>query len=323
MKWFGIALSLLVALLIVLYTLLFTPFGNGIVKPVIEARLNAELNTDAVVEIFSLDMHRFDLKIALTPSNVITASGTYSLFSQSVDASYTVAFEMMSELETLLQHSSEGKLHINGTAKGDARDMKIAGESDIASSHTQYDVILKAFSPASIIANINNAQLGELLALAGEKAYADGDIFLQTEIKGIDVKNLDGEISFMVKNGKVDTALMHDDFNITLPQTRFGVKVLSKLRGNAVDYAANVQSNLLALNSKGKIIVAPLSMDLGYDLNIKELALLRPVTNAPLRGAFATQGHVKGNEAALAVSGRSDIAGSDTRYDITLAQFKP
>ena len=323
MKWFGIALSLLLALLIIVYTLLFTSFGNGIVKPVLEARLNDELHTDAVVEIFSLDMSHFDIKIALTPSNVISASGSYSLFLRSVDASYTVAFEMMSELETLLERRSEGKLHISGTAKGNARDMKIAGESDIASSHTRYDVTLKAFSPASIIANIDNAQVGELLALAGEKAYADGDLFLQTEIKGFDVKNLDGEISFLVKNGKVNTALMHDDFNITLPQTHFGAKVLSKLQGNAVDYAANVQSNLLALNSKGKLIVAPLSMDLGYDLNIKELALLRPVTNAPLRGAFATEGRVKGDEAELAVSGRSDIGGSDTRYDLTLAQFKP
>ncbi|MCJ7766583.1 MAG: hypothetical protein MUP09_11655, partial [Thiovulaceae bacterium] len=261
MKWFGIALSLLAALLLILYTLLFTPFGNGIVKPVLEARLSASLHTESVVEIFSLDMNQFEVKIALTPSNVITASGGYSLFLRSVDAAYTVSFEKMRELEPLLERKSKGKIHIKGTAKGNARQMNIAGESDIASSHTRYDVTLKAFSPASIIANIDNAQLGELLALTGEKGYADGDLFLQTEIKGIDIKNLDSEISFLVKNGDFDTALMHDDFNITLPQTKFGVKVLSKLQGNAINYAADVQSNLLTLNSKGKLIVAPLSMD--------------------------------------------------------------
>ncbi|MEN8147363.1 MAG: hypothetical protein ABFR02_07075 [Campylobacterota bacterium] len=323
MKWFGIALSILVTLTLVIYTLLFTPFGNGIVKPIIEKRLNASLQIEAVVETFALDMSSFELKIALTPSNLITASGTYSPFSRSVDAAYTISFEKMSELEALLERKSQGKIHVNGTAKGDTLEMKIVGESDIASSRTRYDLTLKEFNPAAVIATVDNAQLDELLALAGEKAYANANVSLQTEIKGIDVKDFDGDISFLVKKGKVDTALMRRDFNITLPQTKFGAKVVSKLQGDSVDYTATVQSNLLTLSSQGGLIVAPLSMDLNYDLNVKELALLRPLTNAPLRGAFATQGHVKGDEAALNILGTSDIAGSDSRYDITLAHFKP
>ncbi|MGB5966522.1 MAG: hypothetical protein WBG65_13460 [Sulfurimonadaceae bacterium] len=323
MKWFGIVLSILLTLILVIYTLLFTPFGNGIVKPILEAKLNTALNTKAVVETFTLDMSSFDLKIAVTPSNLITASGTYSPFSQSVDAAYTIAFEKMSELEVLLQRRSQGKIHVNGRAKGDALEMKIVGESDIASSQTHYDLTLKEFNPATVIATVDNAQLDELLALAGEKAYANANVSLQTDIKGIDVENFDGDISFLVSKGRVDRALMRRDFNITLPQTRFGAKVVSKLQGDSVDYAATVHSNLLTLSSQGGLIVAPLSMDLDYDLNIKELALLRPVINAPLRGAFATQGHVKGGEETLNVLGTSDIGGSDSRYDITLAHFIP
>ncbi|WP_345977919.1 hypothetical protein [Sulfurimonas sp. HSL3-7] len=323
MKWFGIVLSVLLVLLIALYTLLFTPFGNGILKPVLQERLNTSLNAEAVIETFALDMSSFEIKIALTPSNVIAASGTYSPFSQAVDAVYTIAFEKMNELETLLQRRSQGKIHISGTAKGDADVMKIAGESDIASSQTRYDVTLKSFNPAAVIATIDNARLDELLALAGEKAYADARVSLQTEIKGVDVNNFDGDISFLVKNGKVDRALMRRDFNITLPQTRFGVKVVAKLKGDAVDYSAVADSNLLTLNSGGNVIVQPMKMDLDYDLDIKELALLRPLTNAPLRGAFATKGNVKGDEAALNILGKSDIAGSDSRYDITLSHFKP
>ncbi len=323
MKWFGIVLSVLLVLLVVLYTLLFTPFGNGLLKPVLQERLNTSLNTEAVVETFALDMSRFELKIALTPSNVIAASGTYSPFSQSVDALYTIAFEKMDELETLLQRKSLGKVHVSGSAKGDADEMKIAGESDIASSQTRYDVTLKAFNPATVIATIDNARLDELLGLAGEKAYADATVSLQTEIKGIDVNDLDGEISFLVKNGTVDRALMRRDFNITLPQTRFGVKAAAKLKGDSVDYSAAADSNLLTLNSQGSVIAETMKMDLKYDLDIKELALLRPLTNAPLRGAFATKGSVKGDEASLNILGRSDIAGSDSRYDITLSHFKP
>ncbi len=323
MKWLAILFSVLLALMLIVYTLLFTSFGNGLLKPVIEGRLNATLQTEAVVEEFSLDTSHFDLTIALTPSNVLSASGSYSLFSRSIDAVYSVAFEKMSELEALLQRESRGKIHIKGTLKGDAESMKITGESDIASSKSRYDVTLIAFDPAALSATINGAKLDELLELAGEKPYADATISLQTAIKGIDVQDLDGTIDLMVKNGRIDRALMRKDFNVTLPQTAFNAKIVSRLKGETVDYNAAVNSNLLTLDSKGSVVIEPLRIDLGYVLDVRELALLRPLTNAPLRGSFATRGSVKGDEAALKIIGTSDIAGSDSRYDVTLAQFKP
>ena len=66
MKWFGIVLTVFLALLLLLYTLLFTPFGNGVLKPVIESRLNASLGTEAVVETFVLDMSSFEIDVAVT-----------------------------------------------------------------------------------------------------------------------------------------------------------------------------------------------------------------------------------------------------------------
>jgi len=308
MKWFGIVLSLLLVLFALIYTLLFTPFGNGLLKPVIEGRLNAALQTEAVVEQFTLDTSHFDLRIALTPSNIVTASGSYSLFSRSVDALYRVAFEKMNELEPLLQRESRGQIHINGSVKGDAEAMKITGESDIASSATRYDVTLNAFNPAEVRASIKNAKLDELLALAGEKAYADASVSLQTAIKGIDVQDLDGTINLIVKNGRVDRAVMREDFNVTLPKTAFDAKVVSRLKGKTVDYSAAVNSNLLTLDSKGSVVVEPLGMDLVYALDVRELALLRPLIGAPLSGSFATRGSVKGDEAALKITGMSDIA---------------
>ncbi len=323
MKWLAILLSILLVLSITLYTLLFTPFGNGLLKPVIEGRLNAALQTEAVVETFVLDTGNFEIVIALTPANTVRASGSYSLFSRSVDAVYNVAFEKMSELEALLERESRGQIHISGTVKGDADAMAITGDSDIASSKTHYDLILKAFNPAEVSATIKNAKLNELLALAGEKAYADAVVSLVTDIKGIDVQELDGKSVLLVKNGRIDRILMRKDFNVTLPKTVFDAKVISNLNGKTVVYDAAVNSNLLTFDSKGNVVVAPLGMDLGYALNVKELALLRPLSGAPLRGAFATKGSVKGDESALRITGTSDIAGSDSRYDVTLAEFKP
>lgn len=323
MKWLAIISSILLTLLLTVYMLAFTAFGNGIVKPIIEEKINAELNSSAVIEIFELDMSHFNLKISLTPSNTIEASGDYALFSQAVDATYHLNFQDMSELEFILQRPSHGAFFIKGSAVGDTESMQIKGESNIATSQTTYDLTLEEFHPTRITANIANAQLQDLLALGGERAYANAAIDVNVLLKDANPKHLDGSVTLDVSQGNVDTALMKKAFNLVLPTTKFGVKVVSKLKNDTIKYVAKVQSNLATLNSQGNLILAPLSMNLNYDVDIKELALLRPITNAPLRGPFATEGQVTGNKAALSIKGSSNIAQSDTFYDVTLADFKP
>lgn len=45
-------------------------------------------------------------------------------------------------------------------------------------------------------------------------------------------------------------------------------------------------SNLFKITSSGNVIPTPLKTDLKYAVDIKELALLKPVTGADLRGAL-------------------------------------
>lgn len=323
MKFLAIFLAFVTTLILIIYTLLFTSFGNGILKPIIEDKINSERNTSIEIETFELDMSHFNLKILLTPSNSITASGSYGIFSQSIDATYSLAFEKMRELAPLLQRPSKGNVHIKGSVIGDAQNMEILGESDIAASLTKYKINLEDFNPTQVIATINNAQLDKLLALTGEHTYARANISLDVKLLDANPKHLDGSAILSVNKGRIDTALMKKMFNLTLPKTQFGVKVVSKLKADTVSYVAKVQSNLLNVNSQGALILAPLRVNLNYDIDINELALLRPITKAPLRGEFATQGQVKGSEASLNILGSSDLAGSDTTYDVTLTHFKP
>ncbi|HFU74519.1 MAG TPA: hypothetical protein ENK65_03095, partial [Helicobacteraceae bacterium] len=323
MRWLAIITSVVFTIIVLAYILLFTSLGNGIIKPIIEDKINSELNTSAVLETFELDMSHFNVKISLTPSNQIIATGTYSLLSQSVNATYALNFEKMHELATLLKRPSKGSFHVKGSVVGDTKQMQIKGESDIAASQTVYDISLVDLNPAAINASINNAQLESFLKLGGEVPYANADVSLNVRLTDANPKHLDGSVTLDVVHGNVNSALMKNSFDLQLPKTKFGVKVVSKLKNDTVNYVAKVQSNLATLNSQGALILAPLSMNLNYDVDIKELALLRPITKAPLRGPFATQGQVKGDQAALKIVGSSNVAQSDTFYDITLADFKP
>ena len=65
------------------------------------------------------------------------------------------------------------------------------------------------------------------------------------------------------------------------------------------------------------------AMDLQYDIDIKNLANLKPLTQQDLRGPFATHGTIKGDKKKLLIEGVSDVAGSDTKYRVELRDFEP
>jgi hypothetical protein len=66
-----------------------------------------------------------------------------------------------------------------------------------------------------------------------------------------------------------------------------------------------------------------MKMDLKYGVDVKELAVLKPITGADVRGAFRLNGKVKGDKSRLVVDGKSDFASSDTSFVATLKEFEP
>ncbi len=65
------------------------------------------------------------------------------------------------------------------------------------------------------------------------------------------------------------------------------------------------------------------SLRLHYRADLRNLAALEPLTHAPLRGPFATEGDVKGDPEVLRIDGTSDVAASETGYALVLRNFSP
>lgn len=63
-------------------------------------------------------------------------------------------------------------------------------------------------------------------------------------------------------------------------------------------------------------------VDLKYDLKIDDLSTLKSVINQDLTGSFVTSGFFKGNSKEATIDGISNIASSDTKYNINLVDFK-
>ena len=306
-----------------IYFVAFTASGNALLIPTIEQKLNESLHVDAKIERFRLRPDAIELILALTEQNKVAIEGTFSAFTESFDIAYDVMFDDLTQLRPITKEKLYGRLYTDGTVRGDMKNIAINGKSDIASSQTTYDVKLVDFNPVSIVAEVAGARSEELLAMIGKAPYALAKLDIDAAMRSIDPKNLDGDVKVTLEEGIVDTKLMRRDFNLTLPKTAFAMHADAKLRAEDIDYALDFNSNLAKILSKGVVSPETLAMDLTYNLACKELALLKPITDAPLRGKLNLKGSVKGDKKRLHVKGSSDIAASKTAFSATLRNFAP
>ncbi|MFT7005104.1 MAG: hypothetical protein ACJAWW_002473, partial [Sulfurimonas sp.] len=256
-------------------------------------------------------------------NNIITLKGDYSLFAQTFDVNYEVKLEELASLKPLSGVELRNSFYTNGIVKGDMAFIEVDGVSNVASSDTKYYVELTELNPTSIIAKIKNLQLEALLDMGAQKPYASAEVNLDVNFKNIKAHALDGDISLNTKNGKINTSVMKNDFNISIPNTNFAMNLDAKLKGDDVDYTYKLLSNLFKITSSGNVVPTPLKTDIKYALDIKELALLKPVTGADVRGSFRLNGKVKGTKEKLVVDGKSDVASSDTTFEAVLKDFAP
>lgn len=319
MKWIVILLTTVASAILLLYVLLFTSPGNAIIAPFVEQKINSKLPFESKLETFRLDTDSFEITLLLTPGNRLSAVGTYSLFSQAFRVAYRLRFDNLEALKALTGTPLYGRLHTDGEAVGDPKNIHVSGTSDIASSETAYDITLVDGAPKTVSAKIRHAATEILLSMIGKAPYAVASLDLDADIKTFDPKALEGGIVVKLASGHIDTALMRRDFNITLPKTTVTASANVTLHDGTIRYETDLASNLAAVTSSGMIAPKPLKADLAYDIDFRELALLAPLTNVSLRGPLRLSGTVKGDETLLKVKGKSDIAQSRTDYRL---QFK-
>jgi len=323
MKYLTWLLGVLTAAIAVIYVMAFTSFGNSIIGPIIEKQIKEQTKLDAKFEVFSLSMSDFKIILHLTKNNTIQAQGSYSLFAQSFDIQYIVDLKKLQTLQPLTSVQLQDSFFTDGTVKGDTDLFTVLGKSDVAKSKTNYKIVMTKMNPSSIIAKIDKANLKSLLHMLNQKSYASADIDLDVNFKNITPHKLDGDITLVTKKGKLNAKVMKKDFNITIPPTAFAMNLNAKLKGDDVDYTYILDSNLAKITSAGNVVPDPLKVNTKYALHVKELAVLKPITSADIRGKLNLSGTVNGTKEKMLIKGKSDLASSDTTFTAQLHDFAP
>ncbi|MDT8335081.1 MAG: hypothetical protein RQ753_05245 [Desulfurivibrionaceae bacterium] len=322
MKWLAVAAGVILFLLVAAYLVLFTAPGNRLLAPVVEGKIGRATGLPADLENFELRPGRFALTLFLGPGNRVEAEGEFGLLGRELTATYRVIFDELADLEPLTGIVLHGKLRTEGTVSGSFADLSIDGGSDIAASNAKYSVTLVSFEPGAIKVEIIDAETAQLLELLGKKPFSTGKLSLDLDLRNLDPHALDGEALLEVGGGSIDTALMKKEFDLTLPETSYGMRATGRLQGREISYEMSFESNLARLVSEGSVSPESLVTDLEYEVDVEELALFKPLTGSPLRGPLKTSGTVKGDRETMAVSGTADLGGGRTDYDIAFEDLQ-
>ncbi|PHS57251.1 MAG: hypothetical protein COB17_06560 [Sulfurimonas sp.] len=296
MKYFSWLLGIIIGFSAIVYVLAFTSFGNALLKPFIEKKIQEQTKLDSKLDVFSLNMSEFEISLRLNSNNIIDIKGNYSLLSQTFDISYKLNLEELKSLQALTSTLFQGSFHTDGKVKGNMKFLSVDGKSDVASSDTTYHLELTNMNPTSIIANINNAKLEELLVIANQKQYASAIINLDVNFKNITVHKLEGIINTSIKNGVIDSEYITKayKFKSSVPYITFNSSTTTKIVSNIADTKLDFNSNIVNFDVKSaKFNLNNKSIKSDFKATIANLNKLFFVTNQKMHGSIIVNGNIK------------------------------
>lgn len=323
-KIFTVAVVLLlIVTIVVIYVFVFTPFGNELARPGIEEQIKKVSKLNVELKRYHLSLSDLDIVLYVSKHNALEIKGSYSLFSQSFDLAYDVRFSDLKELRKLVKKDIAGALFTDGTIKGNTHFITIKGKSDFAKSNTKYYVELNDLNPTSIVARIKQLDVESLLFIVGEPKYASAKLDIDLNFKNIKPHQLDGDVKLLSKDGVLNKEIIEKYLKIKIPTTTFSMQGDAKLQKEDINYRYTFDSNLAKLTTSGVITPQPLRVDVIFSTAIKELALLKPITNADLQGKVKVDGTLKGAKQKMVLHLTSDVASSNTSAIMVLSDLKP
>lgn len=311
MKYLAWFVTILLILLIGVYGVLFTSFGNQMLKPLIEAKINEQTELESKLSILHLDMHSFDIVLELDSDNIAYFKGEYSLFELSIDASYNFVLNKIKNLKPLRDAPIDEKFYISGTLKGAKQSLIIQGKSDLAASQSTFEALFKEYEVVSIKANIKNIELAKVLYMAKQPHYGDGIMSLDVDINDARKEHLNGKIISNIKEGVFDSEYLSKAYAFTtkMPQTSFNLDTTTLLNGDFADTKVDFDSSLAYFNiQSARVNIKESSILSDYTLKIPNLDKLYFLSNRHLRGDLSAKGELK-KDTNLDLTLYSNIAG--------------
>ena len=286
-------------------TLIKKDFDIDVPKTTFVTTLNA---------LFDMDKLNHDFSFNGNIGN-IHSSGQTLLKTLSTNTSYAVDLSDLSAFTPLVGMPIRGSFNTKGEVKGGMESLEIKGSSNIASSNTSYEALLKNLAPDTIKAQVSNLKLDTLLWMMYMPRYADMRLNLNAVVSELD-KGLSSKADLTL-TGTTNNAVMKKEFDLDMPNTKFNLTSGVVLKQGIGEANSKLDSDIANLNlAKTQINLKDSSFVVPYVATIPNLKKLKFITGMELAGDFKAQGTAKLKDTLYADFSTQSLGGSiDAKLD--------
>ncbi|MBE9852641.1 tryptophanyl-tRNA synthetase [Campylobacter concisus] len=282
-------------------------------KPIINAQIlasNAAINKEILKNEFGLNLAKdisfkggVNAKFAnekvsaktliIAPEATLKANETtYDLSSKNLKSDFLLNVPDLALLGKLLGEQLSGAVDASGEILMQENALKNL-KADINGLGGKINA---NFDSKNLVLNAVNIKLKELLALALQPNYADGEINLNANFSGFDeLKKLAGEAKFEIKNGLINNGLVK-----LKNAAKFELKGGAVAKGELVNFDANVLSDLGELKDvKGVYNLKNSQIFSKFALLINDPEKFKAVSGFEVSSKMALAGDVKVKESKI------------------------
>lgn len=260
-------------------------FNVTIPQTLFSMNLNAKLKGDDI---------DYDYKLLSNLFN-INSSGKVVPQPLKTDIVYALDIQNLEALKPITGADIRGSVKLQGIVKGEKKNLLVKGSSDVASSNTDFEAVLKDFALSTLRAKIQNLDIAKLLYMLKQPHYSDGLFSMDADIKDARVDNLDGRVVTTVTNGVLDSAYLTKayEFKSAMPKTTFSSTTASVLNGDNIDTKITINSSIANLEiEKAKFNIKDSSIKSDYEVKILDLDKLFFITQTHMRGSLTADGEL-------------------------------
>lgn len=264
--------------------------------------------------LFDMDKLNHDFSFNGNIGN-IHSSGQTLLKTLNTNTSYAVNLSDLSAFTPLVGMPIRGSFETKGEVKGGMESLEIKGSSNLASSNTSYEAVLKNLAPDTIKAQVSNLKLDTLLWMIYMPRYADMRLNLNAVVSELD-KGISTQTDIKL-SGITNNAVMKKEFDLDMPNTKFNLTSNVSLNKGIGEANSKLVSDIANLElSKTQINLKDSSFTIPYIATIPNLKKLKFITGMELAGDFKAQGTAKLKDTLYADFNTQSLGGSiDAKLD--------
>lgn len=300
MKWIGVLFGVLTAVVIGGYVLLFTATGHGILLPIASEKIQASTKVQkAEFKSFELSMNKINMVLSLD-GETVKVNGDYDIFTRTLNLSYDVKIKNLATFEKMAQTPIRGYFFTAGKIWGEFDNILVKGIAKTIEGTIDYDLSLNDDDLKNINFELKNISVQKLLWMVHQPLYTEAKVFSKGKIKSL--KEFDGNIVTIVKDGVLHHPVVKKQFNIELPKKAvYDIHIKTDLKDkkaiSVIDlntFAANIDTAKTVFDTTTGVL------NTDYTVTIPSLANLYFITQQKMRGDLKITGDVKVDKKLLA-----------------------